>query len=93
MFGTGLVGACAAGSLARDAYQAGRSYIALLCHDQLSEAVKRELIARLRHKTLPCPARGLELEVYTVATAQTWPFGRASDLLTDPVPKAGTAFT
>ena len=37
----------------------------------MREAVKRELIARLRHSALPCPARGLELVVYTVATAHS----------------------
>ncbi len=45
--------------------------IALLCRNPLREAVKRELIARLRHNALPCPARGLELVVYTVATAHS----------------------
>lgn len=71
--GTGFVGAYAAGSLALDAFQPARSDIdiVLLCGDQLSEVVKRELIARLRHRSLPCPARGLELVVYTVATAQS----------------------
>ncbi|MCS5479611.1 nucleotidyltransferase domain-containing protein [Corynebacterium sp. YIM 101645] len=73
MFGTEFVGAYAAGSLALDAFHPGRSDIdiALLCRDQLSEAVKRELIARMRHSCLPCPARGLELVVYTVAAAQS----------------------
>lgn len=70
---TDFVGAYAAGSLALNAFQPGRSDIdiVLLCRDQLSEAAKRELIARLRHRSLPCPARGLELVVYTVATAQS----------------------
>lgn len=73
VLGTGFVGAYAAGSLALDAFQPGRSDIdiVLLCRDPLSEVVKRELVARLRHKALPCPARGLELVVYTVATAQS----------------------
>ncbi|WP_420881835.1 nucleotidyltransferase domain-containing protein [Rhodococcus sp. (in: high G+C Gram-positive bacteria)] len=73
VLGTEFVGAYAAGSLALDAFQPGRSDIdiVLLCRNPLSEAVKRELIARLRHSALPCPARGLELVVYTVATAQS----------------------
>jgi hypothetical protein len=73
VLGTAFVGAYAAGSLALDAFQPGRSDIdiALLCRDQLSDAVKWELTARLRHNALPCPARGLELVVYTVATAQS----------------------
>jgi hypothetical protein len=32
-------------------------------------AVRRSLITRLRHDALPCPARGLELVVYPLATA------------------------
>ena len=73
MLGTEFVGAYAAGSLALNAFQPGRSYIdiAPLCRDPLSEAVKRELIAPLRHNALPCPARGLELVVCTVVTAQS----------------------
>lgn len=70
---TEFVGAYAAGSLALDAFHPGRSDIdiALLCRTRLSKAVKRELIARLRHGALPCPARGLELVVYTVAAARS----------------------
>ncbi|MDO1486541.1 nucleotidyltransferase domain-containing protein [Rhodococcus rhodochrous] len=73
VLGTEFVGAYAAGSLALNAFHAGRSDIdiALLCRDPLSEPVKRELIARLRHDALPCPARGLELVAYTVATARS----------------------
>lgn len=73
VLGTGFVGAYAAGSLALNAFQPDRSDIdiALLCSDPLSEPVKRELIARLRHSALPCPARGLELVVYTLDTAQS----------------------
>ncbi len=73
VLGTDFVGAYAAGSLALDAFHPGRSDIdiALLCRNPLREAVKRELIARLRHNALPCPARGLELVVYTVATAHS----------------------
>ena len=73
VLGTEFAGAYAAGSLALNAFHPGRSDIdiALLCRDPLSEAVKRKLIARLRHSALPCPARGLELVVYTAATAQS----------------------
>jgi hypothetical protein len=42
-----------------------------VCRDPLSDAVKRELIARLRHSALPCPARGLELVLYTEAVARS----------------------
>ncbi len=73
VLGAEFVGAYAAGSLALNAFHPGRSDIdiALLCRDPLSKTVKRELIARLRHSALPCPARGLELVVYTMATAQS----------------------
>lgn len=43
----------------------------MLCRDPLSDAIKRQLIARLGHSGLPCPARGLELVVYTEATARS----------------------
>lgn len=71
--GAEFVGAYVAGSLALNAFQPGRSDIdiVLLCRAPLAEATKRELIARLRHSALPCPARGLELVVYTLATAQS----------------------
>ncbi|SCL16631.1 hypothetical protein GA0070616_1069 [Micromonospora nigra] len=66
VLGAGLVGAYAAGSVALGAYQPGRSDVdvALVCADPLDPAVARRLVARLRHESLPCPARGLELVVY-----------------------------
>lgn len=73
MLGTEFAGAYAAGSVALHAFQRGRRDIdiALLCRNPLSQTVKQELIARLRHSALPCPARGLELVVYTRAAAQS----------------------
>lgn len=52
--------------MALGAYQPGRSDIdvAVVCADRLSDAARRELIARVRHDVLPCPARGVELVVY-----------------------------
>ena len=35
-----------------------------------SYQLKRALVARLRHETLPCPARGLELVLYRRSVAQ-----------------------
>ncbi|MFC5942657.1 hypothetical protein ACFPZ4_14380, partial [Micromonospora harpali] len=66
VLGEDLVGAYAAGSVALGAYQPGRSDVdvALLCARALPAGRKRELVARLRHEALPCPARGLELVVY-----------------------------
>lgn len=73
VLGVGFVGAYAAGSLAFNTFLPGRSDIdiALVCHGRLSLDIKQELIAYLRHYSLPCPARGLELVVYTLATAQS----------------------
>lgn len=66
VLGDELTGAYAAGSVALDAYEPGRSDIdvALVTRSPPSPAEKQELVARLRHESLPCPARGLELVVY-----------------------------
>lgn len=71
VLGENLVGAYAAGSLALDAYQPGRSDIdvALVVAAPLVDDVKRDLVSALRHEALPVPARGLELVVYTVSAA------------------------
>lgn len=73
VLGADFAGAYAAGSLALDAFHPGRSDIdiALVCRDRLSDATKQELVAGLRHSALPCPARGLELVVYTADTARS----------------------
>ncbi|MBU8861092.1 MULTISPECIES: nucleotidyltransferase domain-containing protein [unclassified Micromonospora] len=66
VLGDDLVGAYAAGSVGLGAYQPGRSDVdvALLVAGPLPEADRRLLVDRLRHESLPCPARGLELMVY-----------------------------
>ncbi|MEV4843469.1 nucleotidyltransferase domain-containing protein [Micromonospora matsumotoense] len=71
VLGPELVGVYAAGSVALDAYQPGRSDVdvALVCRDPLPRRTRHELVARLRHETLPCPARGLELVAYSRAVA------------------------
>ena len=71
ILGGNLVGAYAAGSVALDAYQPGRSDIdvALVTAEPLDDTEKHDLVAALRHEALPVPARGLELVVYTRATA------------------------
>ncbi|WP_243704908.1 nucleotidyltransferase domain-containing protein [Micromonospora sp. KC723] len=71
LLGEDLVGAYAAGSVALDAYQPGRSDVdvALVVAAPLDAGQKRALVARLRHEALPCPARGLELVAYTRAAA------------------------
>jgi hypothetical protein len=71
VLGGNLIGAYAAGSVALGAYQPGRSDVdvAVVTADPLSYQQKSELVSRLRHESLPCPARGLELVVYWRAVA------------------------
>ncbi len=66
-----LVGVYAAGSIALDAYQPGRSDIdvAIVVTGPLSPPAKQALVEGLRHEALPCPARGVELVVYRVEVA------------------------
>ncbi|MGN9808853.1 nucleotidyltransferase domain-containing protein [Micromonospora sp. BQ11] len=66
VLGDDLVGAYAAGSVALDAYEPGRSDVdvALVCAAALDDGRKRALVDALRHEAQPCPARGLELVVY-----------------------------
>ena len=66
-----LVGVYAGGSWALGDYQPGRSDldVAIVCAGPLDDATIGELATRLRHESLPCPARGLELVVYTRALA------------------------
>ena len=73
VLGDDLVGAYAAGSLALDAYEPGRSDIdvALVVGDRIPDEHKHRLVARLRHEVLPCPARGLELVAYRRAVARS----------------------
>jgi hypothetical protein len=66
-----LIGVYAAGSVALEAYQPGRSDIdvAVVVSARLSAPAKQALVEGLRHETLPCPARGLELVVYRTEVA------------------------
>jgi hypothetical protein len=71
ILGPDLVGVYAAGSIALDAYQVGRSDIdvAIVCAKPLIMPTKRAIVAAMRHESLPCPARGLELVVYRAGIA------------------------
>jgi hypothetical protein len=66
-----LLGVYAAGSIALDSYDPGRSDIdvAVVCANAVARPIKRALIEVLRHESLPCPARGLELVLYRAAVA------------------------
>ena len=72
ILGGELVAVYAGGSYALGAYEHGRSDVdvtAVVAHP-LSHAAKDAVVAALRHESLPCPARGLELVVYPLATAR-----------------------
>jgi hypothetical protein len=72
LLGGALVGVYAGGSYGLGAYEPGRSDIdvAVVVAGALSHAAKQAIVERLRHEALPCPARGLELVVYPLATAR-----------------------
>ena len=73
VLGDDLVAVYAGGSYALGAYEQGRSDIDVtaVVADALDTATKDELVEALRHEALPCPARGLELVVYPLATARS----------------------
>jgi len=72
VLGGDLLGVYAGGSYGLGAYEPGRSDIdvTVVAAGALSHAVKQAIVERLRHEALPCPARGLELVVYPLATAR-----------------------
>lgn len=88
VLGSDLVGVYAAGSLALNAYEHGRSDIdiAVVCRAGITLPTKRAFVDALRHESLPCPARGLELVVYRkdVAAAGTSDPGFEVELNTGP---------
>jgi hypothetical protein len=65
-----LLGVYAGGSIGLGAYLPGRSDvdIAAVCRGGLELRQKQAIVAELRHESLPCPARGLELVVYPEQT-------------------------
>ena len=73
ILGAELLAVYAGGSYALGAYEHGRSDVDVtaVVAEPLSHDVKQRLVAALRHEALPCPARGLELVVYPLSTAQS----------------------
>ena len=65
------VGVYAGGSYALGGYEHGRSDldVAVVTPGPVAPAVKERLVDLLRHESLPCPARGLELVVYSLPAA------------------------
>jgi hypothetical protein len=82
VLGEPLVGVYAGGSLSLGAYEPGRSDIdvAVVVEGRLERAVKEELVAALRDEALPCPARGLELVVYSRAVVAAGAVGTDFEL-------------
>jgi nucleotidyltransferase-like protein len=64
--GDELIGVYAGGSLALGGYEPGRSDvdIAGVVRSPPAQPLKEEIVAALRHESLSCPARGLELVLY-----------------------------
>jgi hypothetical protein len=73
--GDQLVGVYAGGSYALGAYEQGRSDldVAVVVASAPPQPSKEALVCAIRHESLPCPARGLELVLYTAEAV-----GRAS---------------
>jgi hypothetical protein len=71
ILGSSLVGVYAGGSWALGGYEAGRSDldVSVVVRDRLTDERAEEIVARVRHEAFPCPARGLELVVYTAESA------------------------
>lgn len=71
--GEDLVGVYAGGSWALGAYEPGTSDldVAVVARNRLPHFRLAALAKALRHDALPCPARGLELVVYSVAAVSS----------------------
>ena len=71
VLGRNLVGVYAGGSWALGGYERGRSDldVSIVVRDPLTDEAADALVATLRHEALACPARGLELVVYTAELA------------------------
>ena len=71
--GPGLVGVYAGGSWALGDYLPGRSDLdlAVVVDRPVSKARAAAVVSRLRHESLPCPARLLELVAYLDETARS----------------------
>jgi hypothetical protein len=73
IIGDALVGVYAGGSYALGGYEPARSDldVAAVVRDPLGEAVAAEILGAVGHESLPCPARKLELVVYTAESARS----------------------
>jgi Domain of unknown function (DUF4111) len=82
VLGDRLLGVYAAGSFGLDAFDPARSDLDVFAVSSgtVSAAEKQTIVAKLRHESLPCPARGLEFVLYPEATARV-PSNEAGFLL------------
>ena len=73
LLGQNLVGVYAGGSYALGEYRRESSDldVAAVVETALDDRLKDSIAARLRHESLPCPARGLELVAYRLETARS----------------------
>lgn len=73
VLGSDLVGIYAGGSYALGGYEPGRSDldVAAVVRHSLAEGMAERIVETVRPETLPCPARKLELVVYSAAAAQS----------------------
>jgi hypothetical protein len=73
VLGSELVGVYAGGSYALGGYEPGRSDldVAAVVRHSLAEGVAERIVEAARYETLPCPARKLELVVYSAPAAQS----------------------
>jgi len=69
--GPDLVGVYAGGSWALGGYEPGRSDldVAVVVRETLTDELADAIAVALRNEAMPCPARGLELVVYSAETA------------------------
>ena len=73
ILGENPVGVCAGGSYSLGGYEAGRSDldVAAVVRRPLAEEATAEILAAVGHEALACPARKLELVVYTEDAARS----------------------
>lgn len=73
IFGSELIGVYAGGSFALSDFDLLLSDldVTAVCVRRIDSRTKRAVVEGLRHESLPCPARGLELVVYRKEAVQT----------------------
>ena len=72
VLGDELVGVYAGGSFALGGYGEGSDLdVAIVVESALGGERRGQLVERLRHEALPCPARELELVVYRLSTVRS----------------------